>query len=510
MIGFRSLAFGLLLLPLFSQAADPEFAGRSPHPLDAAKIEALTQFVAASMEKLGIPGVGFAVIDHGKVLFEGGAGVRALGRPDKVGAHTKFMIGSNTKGLTTLLLARLVDQGKLSWDQPAAAVYPAFRLGDPETTRKVRIRDLVCACTGLPRKDMTWIIGTQPDTGPGAVFAQLASSIPTTAFGAVFQYSNLMATAGGYIGGSAAYPRKDLGEAYDAAMKALVFDPLGMADTTFDMARAETGDFAMPHGVDLEGAPLLADLKADAVIVPYRPAGGAWSSAHDMIRYVALELSQGVLPGGKRMVSAANLLMRRQPAVGLGDNISYGLGLVTDKSMGATLIRHGGGIAGYRSDIAILPDADIGAVILTNGGGGTYLPRPFTRRLMELVYDSEDKASGDVDAAVKKLRDAQAETRDGLSFPAAPDLAARVAGTYHNDELGRLTARRDGGRLYFDYALYSTEMGSRVGADGQVSFYDPVVAGLTFTLSEKDGKPALSLKEFDGSYEYPFFRSTDR
>ena len=506
MIGFRSLAFGFLLLPLLARAADPEFVGHVPHPLDAAKIEALKQFVAASMEKLGVPGVGFAVIDHGKVLFEGGLGVRALGRPDKVGAHTKFMIGSNTKGLTTLLLARLVDRGKLSWDQPAAAIYPAFRLGDGETVRKVRIRDLVCACTGLPRKDMIWIIGTQPDTGPGAVFAQLASSTPTTAFGAVFQYSNLMAAAGGYIGGVAAYPRKDLGEAYDAAMKAMIFDPLGMADTTFAMARAEMGDFAMPHGLDLQGAPLLADLKADDVIVPYRPAGGAWSSAHDMIRYVALELSQGVLPGGKRLVSAANLLTRRQPTVKLGENISYGMGLVTDNSSGASLIRHGGGISGYRSDIAILPDADVGAVILTNGGGGTYLPRPFMRRLMELVYDGEDKASGDIDAAVKNLHDLQAATRDGLSFPAAPDLAARVVGTYGNDELGRLTARRDGDRLYFDYALYSTEMGSRIAADGRVSFYDPVVAGLTFTLSDQ----SLVLKEFDGSYEYRFVKSTGR
>ncbi len=505
MIVFRSLAFGLLLLlPGLAQAADPEFAGRKAHPLDAAKIEALKQFVTTSMDKLGVPGAGFAIVEHGKVLFEGGAGIRALGRPEKVGAHTKFMIGSNTKGLTTLLLARLVDRGKLAWDQPVAAIYPGFRLGDADTARKVRIRDLVCACTGLPRKDMIWIIGTQPDTGPGAVFAQLAASTPTTAFGAVFQYSNLMAAAGGYVGGAAAYPRRDLGAAYDAAMKSMIFDPLGMADTTFDMAHAETGDFASPHDVDLQGAPLLGDLKADDVIVPYRPAGGAWSSAHDMIRYVALELSEGVLPGGKRLVSAANLLTRRQPTVKLGEDIFYGMGLVVDKSSGATLIRHGGGIAGYRSDIAILPDADVGAVILTNGGGGTYLPRPFMRRLMELVYDGEDKAAGDIDAGVKNLRDLQAETRQGLSLPAVPDLAARVAGIYGNDELGRLAARREGDRLYFDYALYSTEMGSLVGADGQVSFFDPFVAGLTFTLSENDGKPALTLKEFDASHEYRF------
>ena len=107
--------------------------------------------------QLGVPGVGLAFIDGGKVVDEGGLGVRELGKPEKVDANTLFMAASNTKGMTTLLLARLVDAGKLSWDEPVVKVYPAFKLGDPAITPQVLFKHLICACTGLPRQDLEFI-----------------------------------------------------------------------------------------------------------------------------------------------------------------------------------------------------------------------------------------------------------------------------------------------------------------------------------------------------------------
>ncbi len=119
------------------------------------------------MKQLGVPGAGVALVENGKVVYEGGIGVRELGKPTPVDAHTLFMVASNTKGMSTLLLAQLVDQGKLRWDQPVTEVYPQFRLGSAETTRKVLIRHLVCACTGLPRKDFEWIFNTRPHDARG-------------------------------------------------------------------------------------------------------------------------------------------------------------------------------------------------------------------------------------------------------------------------------------------------------------------------------------------------------
>ena len=64
---------------------------------------------------------------------------------------------------------------------------------------------------------------------------------PTSKFGEVFQYSNLMAAAAGYIAGATAMPGKEWGAAYDAAMRTKVFEPLGMSTTTFDFDRGVEG-----------------------------------------------------------------------------------------------------------------------------------------------------------------------------------------------------------------------------------------------------------------------------
>ena len=89
------------------------FAGRKVLPLTPERIEQMKSFVEASMKKLGVPGASMALIDNGNVVYEGGLGVRAMGKPTAVDANTLFMAASNTKGMTTLLLAHLVDEGKL-------------------------------------------------------------------------------------------------------------------------------------------------------------------------------------------------------------------------------------------------------------------------------------------------------------------------------------------------------------------------------------------------------------
>jgi hypothetical protein len=130
------------------------FAGKKAHALDADHIKQMTDFVEASRRALGIPGVAMAILEGDKIVFEGGFGVRELGKSARVDKDTQFAVASNTKGMTTLLLARLVDEGKIAWDTPVTSVYPGFKLGDAETTSRVQIKHLVCACTGLPRQDL--------------------------------------------------------------------------------------------------------------------------------------------------------------------------------------------------------------------------------------------------------------------------------------------------------------------------------------------------------------------
>ncbi len=482
------------------------FTGRKALPLTPERIQTLKTFVETSMKKLGVPGAGFALIDNGKVVYEGGLGVRELGKPDPVNANTLFMAASNTKGMTTLLLARLVDAKKLQWNQPAIQVYPGFKLGDANTTRQVEVRHLVCACTGLPRQDMEWLFQFKSYT-PASTFTLLSGMQPTSRFGEVFQYSNLMASAAGYIGAHLYQPSGELGEAYDGAMQTQIFNPLGMTETTFDMNRAQHGNFASPHGDDVDGNPKLATMDNNYSVVPFRPAGGVWTSAHDMTHYLQLELARGKLPNGEQFVSEENLLMRRKPQIATGEDETYGMGLETNNRWGVPIVHHGGSMFGYKSDWMILPDSGIGAVLLTNADKGGMLLHPLMRRLVEIVFDGKPEAVAEVDSAVASYDALLKKERQRLSVPASRDEVAKLADRYSSANLGDLMVEHQGTDTLFQFSGWKSAVASRKNDDGTVSFLtiDPTRSGFEFVEAERNGKRALIIR--DGQHEYVFNES---
>jgi CubicO group peptidase (beta-lactamase class C family) len=500
----RNSPIGLMFESLRPKGYQREsFAGRKPQPLDAAHIAQLKAFVETSMQELGIPGASIALIDGGKIVFEGGFGVRELGRPEQVDENTVFMAASNTKGMTTLLLAELVDEKKLKWDEPVIDVYPSFKLGDAETTKKVLVKNLICACTGLPRQDMEWLFEFKNAT-PESTLALLGTMQPTSKFGEVFQYSNLMAAAAGYIGAHLVYPNKELGAAYDEAMQKKIFDPLGMNSTTFDYARALAGNHASPHGDDVDDKPHVASMAINYSIIPARPAGGVWTSSHDLIRYVQDELTLGKLPDGKQLVSPENLLMRRAPQVMLGEDSSYGMGLIVDHKYGIPVVSHGGSMPGFKSDLYFLPDSGIGAVLLTNSDDGGRLTGPFGRRLLEVVFDGKPEAAGDVAARAANYKAELAKERERLVVPAAPALVAALAKRYSSKELGQLDVLTEGGVTTFDLGEWKSTVASRKNDDGTISFVtiDPSRDGFEFVVGERGGKKVLVIR--DGQHEYVF------
>lgn len=500
----RGAATALVLQSLRPKGyARESFAGRTAHPLDAGRIEALTAFVRSAMDQLGVPGVGLAFIDGGKVVWEGGLGVRELGKPEPVDADTLFPAASNTKGMTTLLLARLVDQGKVRWDESVVQAYPPFKLADPDVTRQVQFRHLICACTGLPRQDLEFLFEFA-GAKASSTFDLLSRVRPTSKFGEVFQYSNLMASAAGYIGGHLYRPKLELGAAYDRAMQDLVFGPLGMRSTTFDFKRALKADHASPHGEDADGKMRVADLALDYCIVPHRPAGGVWTSPHDFARYVQLELSRGKLPGGKQLVSEENLLARRLPQVPIGENHTYGMGLMVDTRWGVPVVHHGGDLLGFHSDFFALPDQGVGAVILTNADNGQLIRGPLMRRLLEVLFDGRPEAEGDVAAQARRVRAERQELRGRLVIPPDPAVLSGVGQVYRSPELGRLSVIRRPDRVVVDLGEWRTAVGSRKNEDGSVSLIgiDPGLVGFEWVIGERDGKRVLITR--DGQHEYFF------
>ncbi len=496
-----SLIFGRLLPKGYERES---FAGKKAHPLDEKRIAELARFIEESRKKLGVPGVSIGVIENGKIVFADGFGTRDIASDRKPDADTLYMIASNTKALTTLMLAKLVEEGKLKWDTPVASVLPTFKLGSPETTKLVQVKHLICACTGLPRQDFEWLLEFKTVTPAGAL-ATLGTMQPTSGFGELFQYSNPLAAAGGFVGGHVAFPDLELGAAYDEAMRTRVFAPLGMTATTFDFKTAITAkNFANAHAPDLDAKPAYAALDVDYSIIPVRPAGGAWSTVRDLLKYVAMEIDGGKLPDGKQYIGTQTLMARRDPQVAIGKDVTYGMGLMVDKTWDVTQVRHGGDMIGYHSDMFWFPEHRVGAVILTNGDQGAILRGPFRRKLLELMFDGKPQAERDVAASSKRFFEEIAATRKLLTVPADSAEAEKLGGGYSSAALGDIRVTRDKGKTIFDFGEWKSEVASRREPDGSITFVTiaPGIEGLEFIPGAAGDKKTLTTR--DAQHEYVF------
>lgn len=477
-------------------------AGKRAHTLDAGRLAQLTEFVETAQKQLQIPGVSLGIIQDGRVVFTGGFGVRELGKEGKVDADTRFMIGSNTKALTTLMLAKLVDNNRIRWDTQVKSLLPGFKLGDEATTDQVRVKHLVCACTGLPRQDLEWMF-QYAEASPDGVVKNLASMQPTSAFGELFQYSNLLAAVGGFVGGHVAFPKLELGKAYDEAMRTLVFEPLGMGATTCDFAAARRKNYVSPHAPDINGTQARITLKINDSIIPVRPAGAAWSNVHDMLKYVQMELDDGKLPDGTVYISKDALLERRVPQVTIGDEASYGMGLMVNKKKGVSVIHHGGDTFGHHSDMMWLPEHGVGAVVLTNGDPGWLIADGFSSRLVEVLFDGRPEIQDFVKAAGEQYFSKITAQRKLLEIPANAAEVVKLAPRYTNASLGNIVVNRSAKGVTFDVGEWQSEMASRRNTDGTVSFVTITPGILSFDFVVGSGtKRTLTVR--DAQHEYVF------
>ncbi len=383
--------------------------------------------------------------------------------------------------------------------------YPAFKLGSPEVTSKALIRHLVCACTGLPRKDLEWLLTDVDQHGADDSFKQLSATMPTSGFGEAYQYNNLMASAAGYVAAHLYYPDMEIGAAFDKAMGEHVFGPLDMRDTDFADARRIKGNFASPHVDDLDAKAVLVPQDANALVIPYRPAGGAWSSAHDMALYTLNELRAGKLADGRQMANREALLMRRFKGVSSGDGAFYGMGLETETGSGVEIVRHGGSMFGYKSDFYFIPSAGIGAVILTNSDNGRPLLDAFQRRLLEIVYDGKPEAAAMVEAARTRFDADMKSLKGDLTIPPDAIATAALADRYVHPDLGSLTVTKADKTLTFDFGTLSTAMATKRETDGSLSFVtaNPEIAGLPVVPGKAaDGSRTLTIRDSQHEYVY--------
>lgn len=455
------------------------YAGRQARPLSEELADELGRFVERALRTRKIPGAAVAVVQNGERVFSRGFGTRRVGEDAPVSPRTLFMIGSNTKPLTSLLMARVVASGRAEWTTPVRELLPGFALGDEALTASTQLQHTVCACTGLPRRDLELVFDVTAGDG---WLRLLSESTPTTSFGEVFQYSNLMVAAGGFAIARKVVPRGSYADAYRTAMQREVFTPLGMRDTVLRIDDARRRDHALPHGYDFADAIAQLPLDYERGVESVAPAGSAWSNLDDMVRYVQMELRRGSVARGPAYLPEEVLLERRRARVRVSETQSYGLALLVGEHIGLDVVTHGGNNLGFSANFWLFPDHDLGVVVLTNASGTNSIMGLIMQRALELIFDGTPRA----DAALATLGENVANLRreDAAQIDAAPTPARfqPLLGNYENPTLGTLRLTEVEGALFVQLGRFRSRLGLRdVGGEESWVMLDPPLAGLPFT-----------------------------
>ena len=449
-----------------------DLAGVDPLPLTADRLAAFEAYVSDMLAKTGVPGAAVAVVQDGRVVYQQGFGVRDRGGSEPVLPDTLMMIGSITKPMTVTMAATVVDDGRLSWDTPIVDVLPTFGVADPALTRRLTLRHAFCACTGLPQRDPEFLF-TSATMTPARLIASVRDFPLTAPLGEQFQYSNQLFAIGGYAAAARATPGEpDLYDAYVAAMRERLLEPLGMGRSTFALDRVfASGNYAEPHGLDLAGSYRPVSLSDDQRhVTSVAPAGALWSSASEMARFVQLELARGVAPDGARIVSRENLEATWQRQVTIAASVNpevppefvamaqgYGSGWVIGDYRGQRMLWHSGGTFGYSAQAALLPDAGLGLVVLTNGINAELFTLAVQFRLFELVFAQPASFDPVIAAAIA----ATAQGRAALQQQLAPVDRADVApylGRYRSDVLGEVEIEMGENTLILDAGEFRAEL----------------------------------------------------
>jgi len=435
-----------------------DLTGVAPRPLTAESLAQLEAYITDAMKRAQVPGAAVAIVQAGKVVYIKGFGVRELGKDDPVTPDTLMMIGSTGKTLTTMMMATVVDDGLMSWDTPVVKMLPSFAVADPQLTQRITVQNLVCACTGVPRRDVELMFNANRLTAEDVV-RSLRTFEFFTKFGEAFQYSNQMVATGGYVAAVAAGADPNaMYEGFLAQMQRRVLTPIGMAASTYSFDRVEaSGNYAMPHGIKQLGGYQPMSLDVERFLIPLAPAGALWSNASDMARYLITQLNQGVAPDGKRVVSVKNLQVTRQPQVAITAEASYGLGWMVDKYKGLPVLHHGGNTFGFSTDLAFLPDAGLGIVVLANAQYSVF-NQAVRFCLFELAFEQPEEYDKSFSYILETLNESIQEAAGNIQESLDRDAVAPYLGTFTNPTLGELTLALKDGRLIFSAGGFVSEL----------------------------------------------------
>ena len=441
-------------------ATPPAYKQAGVQRADPPTASDIDRFVERVMRAFEVPGVSLAIVKDGKVVTAKGYGVRKLGDPAPVDARTLFGIASNTKVFTAAALGMLVDEGKIRWDAPVIDYLPWFQMSDPYVTREMTVRDLLVhrSGLGLGAGDLLW---WPASTYNRKEIAQRLRYIPlATSFRSAYAYDNVLYLVAGEV------LEVVSGQSWEDFVSSRILARVGMTTSNVRHSDAtKAGNVATPH------APVDGKVRA---IAPFdsdntNPAGGINSNADDMAKWMLVLLADGKLADGSQLIrpATARELATLVTPIPFGQGPpelsairptfnGYGLGLGLRDYRGHKLVTHTGGLPGYVSKVALVPDAQLGIAILTNQES----TRAFDAIANHVIdaylgvqgpdwlaaYQALEKRAA---AGTAQATQASASSRDASSRPSLP--LDRYAGKYRDAWYGGMTIAPAGNGLTISF-----------------------------------------------------------
>ncbi|MBF8149230.1 serine hydrolase [Winogradskyella sp. F6397] len=333
----------------------------------------LDKLIEETLTTFEVPGISVGIFKDGDIVYSKGHGVRSLTNRKDMNDETLVGVASNSKGFTCFALAMMVDAGKLNWDDKVRQHIPEFQLHDAWVTEEFTVRDLVIhrSGLGLGAGDLMFF-PEGSDFTVNDIIANVKYLEPESSFRSEFKYNNNMYIIAGEV------LKRVSGLTWEDFIETKIMKPVGMTSSKASYNRVTDKS-------NIIDAHTMADGKL--IQIPHdwsetaNPAGGIMSNVPDMLRWSEFLMNDAVTKDGERLLSKKQFheLWQLQTPLSVSSNDSYdsnfkgyGLGwFVADVKGGHKQVYHTGGLLGTVTQFTMIPDLDLGIVVLTNQMNGS-------------------------------------------------------------------------------------------------------------------------------------------
>ncbi len=420
------------------------------------KLDAIRTFIDTTMSTWNVAGLSVAVVKNNEVIMSEGFGCRDYEQQLPVTPQTLFAIGSSSKAFTAFSVGLLVDDGLIDWNTPVINYMPDFKMYDDFASKEITPIDLLTHRSGLPRHDLMWY---GANFTREQMFERLQYLEPNKPFRYTFQYQNLMYMTAGLLVGRMSH------STWENVVTERVFEPLGMTNSNFSVDISQkTSDYSLPYRVNKDHA--IEKMKF-MNISEMGPAGSINSCADDMAQWVKMLLNKGKVDD-TQLIQEATVNMLITPHMFIPGKSSnpeltyraYGLGWFIMTYRGHAWVEHGGNIDGFSAMVNLLPDDNIGVVILTNQNNSSY-PSIASYYVIDQMLDLDPVDwHGRNLASVEEIKDIEEgegklERVEGTK--PSHELEDYV-GVYENQGYGKIQIDYTGRELYIVYHSFASPL----------------------------------------------------